>query len=126
MKEETKIYLDKDVDAEIIVEETTRKYLLNCIDEYIENLKNNPEYVADDEMFAILYEDGTEEVIDLYFYEDNPLNYHIKRQHIKSITYDNPETVMTYGPYEINDCGVVTTSDEMKIDDNIQYLRSEF
>lgn len=133
-KYEAKIYWIEDIESEMTVEEISRKEMLEMMDEMLRDMRDDIEgkslFPSDysEDMIAILYEDGTEEVIDEGFYFDHPLNYHIKRQHIVSMTYDNAETVMTYGPYEINEWGVVGTSKTMKIDDenNIKYLRSEF
>ena len=133
-KYEAKIYKIEDIDCEMTVEEISRKEMLEWMDDMLENLRDDfegntivPMDLSDD-MISILYEDGTYEVIDEGFYFEHPLNYHVRRQHIVSMIYENAETTMTYGPYEINEWGVVTTSKEMKIEDenNVKYLRSEF
>ena len=65
--------------------------------------------------FHILYTNGNTVSI-----VDNDANARqIRRQNILSMVYDNPSTSMTFGPYAINEYGVVTPSDKMSIDPNI-------
>ena len=62
-KVKRKIYLIKDMDCELIVEETTRKELLSYLDEYLENLESG--FDMSDFAFHILYNTGdTVSIID--------------------------------------------------------------
>lgn len=106
-----------DLDVDIIVEETTRKEILSYLDEYLDNLESG--YDMSDYAFYILYSNGDSVSIVENDYNDT---YKIKRQNIVSMVFDNPETSMTFGPYSINDSGVVTPSFEMEIDDNIELV----
>jgi hypothetical protein len=116
-KVKTKIYLIKDIDCEIIVEETTRKELLSYLDEYIENLESG--FDMSDFAFHILYNTGdTVSIVD-NDYDGQP----IRRQNILSMVYDNPSTSITYGAYAINAYGVVTPSVNMEIDENIEEVK---
>ena len=116
-KVKTKIYLIKDIDCELIVEETTRKELLSYLDEYIENLESG--FDMSDFAFHILYNTGdTVSIVDTD-YDGQP----IRRQNILSMVYDNPSTSVTYGSYAINAYGVVTPSANMEIDDNIEEVK---
>lgn len=109
-----KTYLIKDLDCEIIVEETTRKEILSYLDEYLENLEDG--YDMSDFAFHILYTNGNAvSIVD----NDDTDAHQIRRQNILSMVYDNPSTSMTFGPYSINEYGVVTPSTEMSIDPNI-------
>ena len=120
-----KYYRIKDLDCEIIVEECTRKSILDNLDEYLDVLKTAEEhpnwYTGEDEAFHILYNDGSEDSISNYFYD----GHHIKRTNIASIVYNNPSTSCVYGNYSINDSGVVSPSFDMDIDDNIELVRVE-
>lgn len=116
-KVKTKIYLIKDIDEEVIVEETTRKELLSYLDEYLENLESG--FDMSDFAFHILYNTGdTVSIVDTD-YDGQP----IRRQNILSMVYYNPSTSITYGPYAINAYGVVTPSVNMEIDDNIEEVK---
>lgn len=116
-KVKTKIYLIKDIDCELIVEETTRKELLSYLDEYLENLESG--FDMSDFAFHILYNTGdTISIVD-NDYDGQP----IRRQNILSMVYDNPNTSVTYGSYTINAYGVVTPSTNMEIDDNIEEVK---
>ena len=116
-KVKTKIYLIKDIDEEVIVEETTRKELLSYLDEYLENLESG--FDMSDFAFHILYNTGdTVSIVDTD-YDGQP----IRRQNILSMGYYNPSTSITYGPYAINAYGVVTPSVNMEIDDNIEEVK---
>ena len=104
-----------DLDCEIIVEETTRKEILSYLDEYLENLEYG--YDMSDFAFHILYTNGKAiSIVD----NDDTDAHQIRRQNILSMVYDNPSTSMTFGPYAINEYGVVTPSDKMYIDPNIE------
>lgn len=107
-------FLVKDIDCEVIVEVTTRKEVLEWMDEYLENLPYEW-FDGSNDCFYILYKDGTYDCIN----EDYD-GHKIKRINITSIVYDNAETSMVYGNFEINEYGVVTTAFEEKIaQDNI-------
>lgn len=117
-----KYFLIKDIDCQIIVEECTRKSILDNLDGYLDCLEmasQNPNlYNGEDETFSILYNDGSEDVIN-YEYD----GHHIKRTGIASIVYDNPETSCVYGNYAINAYGVVYPSFVSEIDeDNIELV----
>jgi len=115
-----KTYHIKDLDCDMLVEETTRKEILSYLDEYLENLGYG--YDMSDFAFHILYTDGNAvSIVD----NDDTDAYKIKRQNIQSIVYDNPSTSMTFGPYSINEYGVVTPSTEMYIDENIELVGEE-
>lgn len=103
-----------DLDCDIEVEETTRKDVLGWLDDFIENLQYDW-YVNSDDAFMILYANGQEEYISQDTYDGHP----IRRIGIVSMVYSNPEDYVVFGPYSINDCGVVTTSTYMDIDPNI-------
>lgn len=102
-----------DLDCDITVEETTRKEVLSWLDEFIENLQYD--WFVSDDTYMILYSDGKEE----YISQDNYDGHSVRRIGILSMVYSNPEDSVVFGPYAINDAGVVTTSAYMDIDPNI-------
>ena len=118
-----KYFLIKDLDCKIIIEETSRKDLLRDLDYYIETVNDfneNPNgnlSIPDEEVFSILYADGSEDRID-YEYD----GHRVKRTGIVSIVYDNPMSSVVFGPYTINDSGVVTPSFDIEIDSNIEFV----
>ena len=77
----TKTYLIKDIDCEIIVEETTRKEILGYLEQYLENLKNDW-FDASNESFTFLYKDGTIDCINIDYD-----GHKIKKQNISSSAY---------------------------------------
>ena len=79
---------------------TTRKDVLDYMDEYIENLENEW-FDATDESFEIIYKDGTSTYIGSDYEGEK-----IRRNNIKSILYNNPCDYIVYGEYEINEYGV--------------------
>lgn len=97
-------FLVEDIDCSITVEIDTRKNILSAMDEFVENLEYDW-FDASDEVFEILYKDGTEDRID----EDYD-GHKIKRQNIESMVYSNPCTYVVYGNFEMNDYGVVHTA----------------
>lgn len=113
----TRTFLIKDLDAEIEVVETTRKELLDYLDQYIDNLQYDW-FDGSDESFGILYSDNSEDSI----CEDYD-GHHIRRTGIVSIVYDNPANSMCYGPYAINEYGVVNTDVKMSLDPNIEEIQ---
>lgn len=114
----TRTFLIKDLDAEIEVEETTRKELLDYLDQYLDNLQYDW-FDGSDESFGILYSDNTEDSIG----QDYD-GHHIRRTGIVSIVYDNPANSMCYGPYSINWYGVVSTSNKFDINENIEEINN--
>ena len=92
----------KDVDCNITIEVMSKaKDIFDYLEQYVDNLQYDW-FDPDDESFQILYKDGTSEYI------DNSYDGHkIKRIGIQSMVYNNPETYIVYGTYEINDYGVV-------------------
>ena len=110
----TKTFLIKDLDCKMIVEETTRKEILDYMEEYIENLSYDW-FDGSDSSFDILYRDGSSDCI------SNDYDGHkVKKTNIQAIVYDNPCTSMTFGHYSINEYGVVSTAFETMIDSNIE------
>lgn len=99
----------KDIDCTIKVEFGTRKEILGWLDDYTENFQYDWFNPCDDSL-SILYDDGKEEIID-QFYD----GHKIRRQHIISMVYNNPESYIVYGNFEMNEHGVVTTSVTEKI-----------
>lgn len=93
-----------DIDSTLIVEiARTQKEIFEWMDEFIQNLEMDVS--NDDETFQILYKDGKEEYIN-HEYD----GHKIHRKNIRSIVYNNDSTAMTYGPFEINEYGVVSVS----------------
>ena len=110
----TRTFLIKDIDCEMIIEETTRKEVLDWMNEYIENSVYDW-FDGSDEAFSILYKDGTTD-----FINEEYDGHKVRKTNIESIVYDNPCTSIVFGNYEINEYGVVTPSFEMAIaTDNI-------
>lgn len=106
-----------DIDTNIVVElSNTQKEIFDWMDEYIENLQYDW-YDGSDMSFKILYKDGTEDIIDMDYD-----GHKVKRNNIKSLVFDNPSTSMAYGTYQINEYGVVNTSDTINISKNIMKL----
>lgn len=96
-----------DIDSTMCVEISTKKDMLDLIDETIRN-----NYTCEESIFDILYKDGTEIRID-----ENNRKY--KKTGIISIVNDNGTTVEVYGNFEINDNGVVYPAAETIIDDHL-------
>ena len=96
-----------DIDSTMCVEISTKKDMLDLIDETIRN-----NYTCEESIFDILYKDGTETRID-----ENNRKY--KKTGIISIVNDNGTTVEVYGNFEINDNGVVYPAAETIIDDHL-------
>lgn len=109
----SKTFHIEDIDVDILVEECTRKELLSWLDEYLNNF-NYEWFDPSEETFNILYNDGHYDMIDEAYD-----GHHIRRTGIASIVYDNPETSMVFGNYEINEYGVVTPSFNTDIHPNI-------
>ena len=110
----TRTFLVKDIDCEMIIEETTRKEVLDWMDDYIENSVYDW-FDGSDNAFLILYKDGTTD-----FINEEYDGHKVRKTNIASIVYDNCCTSIVFGNYEINEYGVVTPSFEMAIaTDNI-------
>lgn len=112
----TRYFFINDIQTTSIVEFETRKELLSYLDCYLDNHETLKEYPnsyinLEDESYAILYKDGTIDIID-----EEYDGHKVKRQNIVSIVYTNACTSMVYGPFEINEYGVVTVSDKIIID----------
>ena len=110
----TKTFLIKDLDCEMIVEETTRKEILDYMNEYIENLSYDW-FDGSDDFFSILYKDGSSDCVN-----EEYDGHKVKKTNIQAIVYDNPCTSMTFGHYSINEYGVVSPDFETMIDSNIK------
>lgn len=108
-----------DIDSEMLVEvASTRKEILTYLDDFIDYLTWSNDADCSD-MFSLLYDDGTEDVIDISYD-----GHKIRRKNIVSMVYDNPGSSMVYGPFKMNEYGVVTTSFEENIDNaNITEIR---
>ena len=111
-----KTYHIKDIDTDIIVEETTRKEVLGYLEEYLDNLPYDW-FDPSDEVFHILYSNGSFDSID-----QNYDGHKIAKTGIVAMVYDNPSTSITFGPYEINAYGVVTPAFDTEIDPNIELV----
>lgn len=106
-----------DIDTNIVVElSNTQKEIFDWMDEYLENLQYDW-FDGSDNSFKILYKDGTEDYIDMDYD-----GHKVKKNNIKSMVFDNACTSMVYGTYQINEYGVVNTSDETIISENIMKL----
>lgn len=100
-----------DIDAEQLVEcVKTRKEIFMWLDDFIDNLPYD--WFESDDAFSILYDDGSEDYIDI-----NYDGHKIKKQHIASMVYSNDASYIVFGPFSINEYGVVTTSFQEKISD---------
>lgn len=108
----TRTFLIKDLNCESIVEITTRKDILGYVDELIENIEYG--YDMSDYSCEILYKDGSYDYINMNDYD----GHKVKRTNIESVVYNNPCTSLVFGNFEINEYGVVTTS-------NIEVIASE-
>lgn len=104
-----RIFKILDIGCEISVVETTRKEVLSLMDNLIENIAENLD--VSDEKVSILYKDGSYDYID-----ESHDGHKIRRQNIRSIIYEDSGESFIYGPYAINEYGVVTVSDRMNID----------
>ena len=113
MNIKNRVFKIEDIDCEITVEFTSKKKdIFDIVDEYIENLPYEWFDPADDS-FAILYKDGTYDFIDQCYD-----GHKIRKQNVLSIVNNNPGTYFVYGPFEINEYGVVTPAAETIIADH--------
>ena len=105
-----------DLDCEVVVEFASRKWLFECLEEYLENLDYG--YDMSDSAYEILYKDGT---ID-YISEDYD-GHKIRKINIASIIEHNPCTDVVYGNFEMNEYGVTTVAFETTIsEENIMEI----
>lgn len=100
MKIKDKLHLTDDNYYIIVEIMNTRRDVLDYLEQYLDNLQFEW-FDASDEVFEIVYKDGTTDYIDF-----NYDGHKIKKNNIKSILYSNPETYIVYGDYEINGYGV--------------------
>lgn len=116
----TRTFRILDIDCKSIVEIVkTQKEVLSWMDEYLENLEYDWFEAADD-AFEILYKDGTVDFIN----EDYD-GHKIRRNNIASIVYNNACTAIVYGGFQINEYGVVTASESIKIaEENIEEVEA--
>lgn len=98
-----------DVDCVVTVWDETRKNLLDYLDVYVENLSYDW-FDGSYDSFLILYKDGSSDYID-----EEYDGHKIKRQHIASIVYSNPEDYQVFGNFEIGEYGSVYPSFEERI-----------
>lgn len=97
-------FLIEDLDCIVTVAiSPTRKEVFSYMDEYIENSLECDYFDPYDESFAILYADGSTDHIG----EDYD-GHHIRKTGIVSMVYSNPYDYIVFGPFEINEYGVVT------------------
>jgi len=97
-----------DLDCDVTVEFATRKWLFECIEDYIESLGYG--YDMSDAAYEILYKDGT---ID-YINEEYD-GHKIRKTNIASIIEHNPCTDVVYGNFEMNEYGATVTAFETTI-----------
>lgn len=108
----TRYFFLKDIETTVIVEfARTQKEIFSWLDEMVENLQYD--WFHTDDTFCILYKDGTEEYINSDYD-----GHKIKRNNIASIVYSNDCSYIVYGNFEINECGVVYTAYDEKIDNS--------
>ena len=117
MKYRNRKFLIKDIDHVIEVNECSRKEIFAWLDDFVENLMVY-DIADEDSVFEILYRDGLEDRIDMEYD-----GHKIKRYNIYSMVYSNPMDYCVYGPFEMNEYGVVHPSFEEEIDDtNIEEI----
>jgi hypothetical protein len=110
MKKMVKEYIINDIEAKVIVEiEKRQKDVLDWMDQYTDQM-NEEWFDASEDVFQILYKDGTIDVIDI-----NYDGHKVRRNNIASIVYNNACTSIIYGSYEINEYGVVNVAEETKV-----------
>ena len=113
----------KDVECTTTVSYTTRKELLELLDNTINNRYDTLEFMEDEgACFHIMYKDGSEDVIDMFY------NGHkIKKIHIASMVYSDSTETLVYGNFEVSEFGAVSASLTEKIDDtNIVEVDREY
>ena len=105
----------KDIDCTTTIEYGTRKEILSWIDEMCRDLtsENADIYDYSDDVFEILYNDGTTDYINQEYD-----GHKIRRQNIATIIYHNSCTDMIYGHFSMNEYGITTAAFEDEITDN--------
>lgn len=130
MKDNRYFYME-DIDCVVTVEYASRKELLELLDNHIDNVRTYNEMIANgnpnacyyennDDVFEILYKDGTTDYIN-----DEYDGHKIRRQNIASIVYCNSSTYMVYGNFEMNENGVASPAFEDAIDESLKEVDSE-
>lgn len=110
MKIGERIFKIVDIDCEIIIEVVNRqKDILDWLDNYIENFHYDF-FATEDESFEIIYKNGETDYI-----SSDYDGHRIKRNNILSMVYNNACTAMVYGGFEINEYGVVSAANDVKI-----------
>jgi hypothetical protein len=91
----TIIHHIEDIDADMIIEECTKK-------EITEIMLETLEYGCNEDSVAVLYKDGS-------FYSNicGDVDGKFRRNNIKAIILDNGCTTEVYGKYTVNECGIV-------------------
>ena len=102
----------KDVECTITISYTTRKELLELLDNILNNCYDTYEYMENEgACFHIMYKDGSEDVIDMFY------NGHkIKKINIASIVYTDATENLVWGNFEVSEYGSVIASLTEKID----------
>lgn len=130
MKNNRYFYME-DIDCVVTVEYASRKELLELLDNHIDNVRTYNEMIANgnpnacyyennDDVFEILYKDGTTDYIN-----DEYDGHKIRRQNIASIVYCNYSTYMVYGNFEMSENGVASPAFEDAIDESLKEVDSE-
>lgn len=130
MKDNRYFYME-DIDCVVTVEYASRKELLELLDNHIDNVRTYNEMIANgnpnacyyennDDVFEILYKDGTTDYIN-----DEYDGHKIRRQNIASIVYCNSSTYMVYGNFEISENGIASPAFEDAIDESLKEVDSE-
>lgn len=96
-----------DIDSTMCVEISTKKEMIDLLDETIRFNCTDEECI-----FDIIYKDGSEIRID-----ENNRKY--KKTGIAAIVNDNGSTVQVFGAFEINENGIVYPALTEKIDENL-------
>ena len=117
-KRTDRTFLIKDMDCKIVCEMDSRKHLLGFLSDYVDSFEYEW-FDPSDDSYEILYDDGTYDFID-----EEYDGHKIRKQHIASIVYSNPNTYVIYGNFEMNEYGVVHTSFNEVIDNtNIEEIK---
>ena len=113
----------KDVECTTTVSYTTRKELLDLLDNILNNRYDTYEFMEDvGACFHIMYKDGTEDIVDM-FYD----GHKIKKINIASIVYTDATENLVYGNFEVSECGSVSASLIEKIDNiNVVEVNREY
>lgn len=100
-----KLYDIKDFDMKSIVYETKRqKDILDVLDEMLENAELfGWAYIFENDSFYIEYTDGS-----TYYVGESEEDGVYKKRGISRIIYSNANDTWVYGPYEVNEYGIVS------------------